>query len=119
MNSTFCLDRKFGREAWAILFTLFLVGCTTTSKIDWAARVGNYTYDQAVIDFGPPDKSANLTDGTVVAEWLTQRGYTHGSIYTMRGWWVHQYEEARSPDWFLRLTFGPGGKLTAAKRVSR
>ena len=119
MNSTFRLESWFGRVAWAILFWLFFASCATTPKIDWTARVGNYTYDQAVTDFGPPDKSANLTDGTVVAEWLTQRGYSHGSFYGMRGWWVNHYEAVQSPDWFLRLIFAPGGKLASVKRVSR
>lgn len=52
-----------------------LTGCATRQKIDWSARVGNYTFDQAVLDFGPPTKQAKLTDGTLVAEWQTQRGY--------------------------------------------
>jgi hypothetical protein len=51
---------------------LLLAGCAT-QKIDWAARTGNYTFDQAVIEFGPPDKHAKLTDNTVIAEWLTRR----------------------------------------------
>ena len=45
-----------------VFAALLLAGCVTP-KIDWAARVGNYTYDQAVMDFGPPDKSAKLSDG--------------------------------------------------------
>ena len=58
---------------------LFLVGCAST-KIDWNSRIGNYTYDQAVTELGPPDKQAKLTDGTVVAEWMTRRGYSGGSV---------------------------------------
>jgi hypothetical protein len=46
------------------------VGGCVTQKIDWSARVGNYTYAQAVMELGPPDKSAKLTDGTVVATGL-------------------------------------------------
>ncbi len=55
-----------------VLLAALAVGCAT-SKIDWAGRVGTYTFDQAVLDLGPPDKQAKLTDGTVVAEWLTRR----------------------------------------------
>jgi hypothetical protein len=57
----------------AILFA----GCATQKKIDWAGRIGNYTFDQAVTELGPPDKQAKLQDGTVVAEWLVRRGYTY------------------------------------------
>ena len=109
---------------------VFLVGCAST-KIDWNSRVGNYTYDQAVMELGPPDKYAKLTDGTVVAEWMTRRGYSGGSVgfmygygYPYHGYPYHLYSpyymaEPPSPDYFIRLTFGPDGKLQAYKRVVR
>jgi len=53
----------------ALAFT-FVVGCKTTPPVDWKARVGAYTYDQAVTDLGPPDKQAKLTDGDTVANWV-------------------------------------------------
>ena len=62
--STFCL--------WlmaCVVLVLWLTGCASM-RADWGARVGHYTYDQAVTDMGPPDKQAKLTDGTLVAEWL-------------------------------------------------
>ena len=104
---------------------LVSVGCATT-KIDWNSRIGNYIYDQAVIELGPPDKFAKLTDGTIVAEWMTRRGYSGGSAGMMYGhgypyyyhpW--HYYYEPPSPDYFIRLTFGPDGKLQAHKPVVR
>jgi hypothetical protein len=67
----------------------FLLSACATDKTNWQSRIGSYTYDQAVIELGPPDKEAKLTDGTKVAEWLTtpsraQYGHTtylgHGSI---------------------------------------
>src|SRR5690242_15264115 len=64
---------------------VFLIGCAST-KIDWNSRIGNYTYDQAVLELGPPDKDAKLTDGTVVAEWMTRRGYSGGSVGLMYGY---------------------------------
>src|SRR5438094_7507721 len=105
---------------------LFLTGCAST-KIDWNSRIGNYTYDQAVLELGPPDKSAKLSDGSIVAEWMTRRGYSGGSVGIMYGYgypyyhyhpWYHYYEPP-SPDYFIRLTFGPDGKLQAYKRVVR
>ena|SRR5438045_5516589 len=110
-------------------FCVFLTSCAST-KIDWNSRIGNYTYDQAVVELGPPDKYAKLTDGTVVAEWMTRRGYSSGSAgvvygyaYPYGGYPYHLYPpylaEPPSPDYFIRLTFGPDGKLQAYKRVVR
>lgn len=102
-----------------------LTGCAT-AKIDWAARVGHYTFDQAVLELGPPDKQAQLTDGTLVTEWLTRRGYR--STYMVGGYYgppwsygpFHSgYVDSGSPDYFLRLTFGPDGRLKEWKRFAR
>ena len=50
---------------------ILVAGCAT-HRIDWNARVGSYNFDQAVTDYGPPDKQAKLTDGRLVAEWITR-----------------------------------------------
>lgn len=106
---------------------VWLTGCATM-KIDWAARVGNYTYDQAVLDLGPPDKQAKLQNGTVVAEWLTQRGFRYGfATPTYYGGpygycnapFYSTYTETYSPNYYLRLTFGPDGKLQAWEKLAR
>ena len=105
---------------------VFLTGCATT-KIDWNSRIGNYTYDQAVIELGPPDKYAKLTDGTIVAEWMTRRGYSGRSAGMFSGYgypyyfhsWPYYYYDPPSPDYFIRLTFGPDGKLQSWKPVAR
>lgn len=55
------------------LATLVLVGCASGRKIDWSNRVNNSTYDQAVVELGPPDKSAQLSDGSTIAEWYQRR----------------------------------------------
>ena len=112
-----------------LLFTvslLLITGCAT-SKIDWDSRTGSYNFDMAVMDFGPPDKQAKLSDGSTVAEWLTRRGYTtvspafyygrhHGIIC---GPPYPPMIETRTPDAFLRLTFGPDNKLAAWKKTAR
>lgn len=107
---------------------LLLAGCATPS-IDWNSRIGIYTYDQAVIDLGPPDKSAKLQDETVVAEWLTRRGYSYSYspfAYSYSPWYGPYYGPAfypsyyynsSSPDYFLRLIFGPDGRLRAWKNL--
>ncbi|HTQ51919.1 MAG TPA: hypothetical protein VMJ12_14510 [Candidatus Acidoferrales bacterium] len=109
----------------ALLASLLLSGCTTPT-VDWHARVGHYTRDQAITDFGPPDKSTKLTDGTVMDEWLTQPSRVvvapepyflpPGSYF---GPSTPVYTETYLPADFLRLTFGPDGKLTAWKSFAK
>jgi hypothetical protein len=97
---------------------LLVAGCASAPKIDWQSRVGSYTYDQAVLDFGPPDKYAKLGDGTQVAEWLTSRGRTGGySSYVGRG--LVYYSDAYSPDYYLRLSFDPSGRLQSYKKYAK
>jgi hypothetical protein len=106
------------------LFTLvfamavFLTACATTPKIDWQSRVGSYTYDQSVLDFGPPDKYAKLADGTQVAEWLLSRG-RNGGYTTYAGRGLIYYNDLSSPDYYLRLTFDPSGKLQSFKKYAK
>jgi hypothetical protein len=103
----------------ALILTIALFAGCRTPQVDWGARVGNFTYDQAILELGPPDKAAQLGDGTIVAEWMTYRGrpdYTH-RIYTYRSVW-DSYEPG-VPDRFLRLTFAPDGVLMDTRRVVR
>jgi hypothetical protein len=117
----------FGKLALAAALVPLLAGCVT-QRIDWAGRVGSYTLDQAVVELGPPDKQARLTDGTVVAEWLTRRGYRYptyvGGFYgpcspSYYGPFYPTYVDSYAPDYFLRLTFGPDGRLKAWKRFAK
>jgi hypothetical protein len=109
------------------MLTMVLMSGCATSKTDWNSRVGNYTYDQAVVEFGPPDKQAQLADGTIVAEWLTRRGYNRsygGSSYGYYGPYGPYYGpvfpvETHSPDYFLRLTFDSEGRLKLWKSFAR
>jgi hypothetical protein len=119
------MPRKFGPALALLLVTLILGGCAT-NKVDWNARIGNLTFDQAVLEFGPPLKQARLTDGTIVAEWQTQQGRTHtyyepayGVGYRHR-YYGHSYPipvTTSTPDCFLRLTFDPAGQLAAWKKI--
>ena len=108
-----------------VMLAMALIGCSTTKpKVDWDARVGSYTYDQAVEEMGPPDKQATLTDGNVVAEWITHRsssgtsigfglgGGSYGGGSGMgAGVGVGQSLGGSSTDHVLRLTFGTDKKL--------
>lgn len=100
------------------LVALFLAGCAT-SKMNWDSRVGNFTYDQAVIEMGPPDKGAKLGDGTVVAEWLTYRGNRGGYGFYHSPYYFSPMYDPPTPDRFLRLTFDPEGRLREWRRVMR
>jgi hypothetical protein len=113
-----------------LCLVLFLNGCATTPKVDWNTRIGTYTYDQAVMDFGPPDKQAKLDNGVIVAEWMTRRGYSYPyrpfpsfSYYHWYygPWYYYPYytEVYDSPDAFLRLVFNSQGKLASYKKFYR
>lgn len=109
-----------------LLAAIALAGCVTP-RIDWTVRMGHYSYDQAIKDFGPPDKYAKLTDGTIVAEWLTQRGPVvvqtqpfYPGPYGLGGPIpVTSYSEFNSPNYYMRLTFAPNGLLEGYKDVMR
>lgn len=108
------------------LCAFWVTGCTA-SKVNWDSRIGNLTYDQAIVEMGPPDRSANLSDGRTVAEWLTFRGRTGGRHYPSSFYapyygsysptWYHS--EPSFPDQFVRLTFSPEGRLENWKKVAK
>jgi hypothetical protein len=108
----------------AALITLSSAGCAT-QKIDWQARIGNYTYDQSVRDFGPPDKSAKLADGTLIADWMIRQGGTvvAPQPYPMPpygfGPVMPAYSATYMPGYYLRLEFGPDGRLKSYKNFFR
>jgi len=112
---------------WPVLglLALGLAGCVTTPPTDWQARIGIYTFDQAVTELGPPDKSATLTDGTVVADWLTRRAQIVSApepYLLPPGCYFGPLTPMRSETWvparYLRLTFGANGQLRAWKEVA-
>ena len=54
-----------------LLLVILIVGCTTMHT-DWNARIGHYTYDDAVKELGLPDRYGKLSTGQLVAEWITR-----------------------------------------------
>ena len=101
------------------LLALFATACATTPKIDWDTRVGSYTFDAAVREMGPPEKTASLSDGTRVADWLVFRGRNNSTYHSFPDGRVIRTEGVRDPDRLLRLTYAPDGKLKEWKRVWR
>jgi hypothetical protein len=103
----------------ASLLALLSAACTTVPTIDWEARVGSYTFDAAVKEMGPPEKSASLADGTRVADWLVARGRSNPIYHSFPDGRVVRTEGVRDPDRLLRLTFTSDGKLQEWRRVWR
>jgi len=100
------------------VLSLVFAGCKSKPRIDWNQRVGTYTYDEAVTEFGPPDKSAQLNDGKTVAEWVKRNsgggfGFGLGTGYVGGGTGVGVGAGTTTGrnDKFLRLTFGADRKL--------
>lgn len=112
MKSTFQL-------ALLASLTLLLASCSTVPKIDWDSRVGSYTFDAAVKEMGPPEKSAPLTDGSRVADWLIFRGRDNPTYHSFPDGRVIRTDGVRDPDRLLRLTVAPDGRLKELKRVWR
>ena len=113
------LAAKLSLLAIVTLMTAFIAGCHTTKPVDWNSRIGNYTFDQAVTELGPPDKQARLSDGKTVAEWITRRsggsGFTVGTGLYGGGAGVgmsHSVGQGYS-DKVLNLTFDATNKLAA------
>ena len=67
---------------------------------------------------GPPDNDATLKDGTRVSEWMTSRG-RYGSTWMGGRRWGYMMTDPGSPDYYLRLTFDPTGKLQSFKKYAK
>ncbi len=101
-----------------------LTGCLTRS--DWNHRIGVYTYSDAVREFGSKGSTVQYPDGILVAEWLVEKGTRDEIGFGVEG--THEAPsnvgKSNSPlipktlDHYLRLTFGPDGKLQKWSRES-
>jgi hypothetical protein len=112
------------RGLWLLLMVGgVLIGCASKPKVDWNSRVGTFTYDQAVTELGPPDKSATTSDATTVAEWFVRPNssvsFGVGTGFYSRGGGVSVGQSVgTSPSGqYLRLTFGPDRKLIKWERT--
>ena len=104
---------------------LVVAGCATSGKTDWPGRIGNYTYDNAVKELGPPDKTETLADGVRVADWFVTRrggmtvslGLANFGSNTAVGTGTTLGTVGGRPT--LRLTFGGDGKPLSAQELGR
>ena len=56
----------------AIMATLAVItGCASTN---WQSKIGSYTYEDAVREYGPPDNVQALSNGDQVYSWTTSIG---------------------------------------------
>jgi len=108
-----------------VFSAMVLCGCRSTPKVDWNQRIGNYTYDQAVAELGPPDKTAKLSDGATVADWITHRHGGGVSFGVGTGFYgggsavgTGVGTSTGYPDRVLRLSFGVDGKLQSVRQIN-
>jgi hypothetical protein len=115
----FAMRSKFLSRCLLLLaFTVLMaIGCATKPKVDWNTRIGSYNFDQAVVELGPPDRQATLTDGKRVVEWVVGRtgggGFSLGlgSFTGHTGVGVSQTVGTGMREKILRLTFNQNGQL--------
>ena len=108
------------------LAALAVAGCAT-AKIDWTARVGHYTYSQAVKEYGPSGKSEKLSDGSTVAEWVIERSQTINNAKPVdmpshpvsSPTFTPDNHTTYFPGRYLQLIFGTDGKLNAEKEYTK
>jgi hypothetical protein len=93
-------------------------GCAT-HRVDWSARIGTYSFDQAVMDYGPPDKQAKLSDGRKVCDWVSRYSSGGGTAIVSGGWGYPGsvgFVQTTGPQYYesvLRLTFTTNNVLSA------
>ena len=58
------------KQLLLLAMAVVLVGCAT---YDWSIHHGVYTYDEAQIEFGPPDSESKLSNGGVSASWIIRK----------------------------------------------
>lgn len=123
------MNHSISRCALAVALVCFAVllgaGCTTKPKVDWNARVGSFTYDQAVIEMGPPDRVTEISEGRKVADWVTGRtssprvSFGFGSYGGGGGVGVGTGTGGNPIEKILRLTFDREGQLLHWENTSR
>lgn len=102
-----------------------LVACHSQATLDWGNRVGSSTYDEVVLEMGPPDKVAELSDGSLVGDWFHGRaptmiiGFGVGSYGRGGGLGVGQGVTTGGAGRYHRLTFDAEGILTGYDDVIR
>jgi len=115
--------KAFAAPRWVTFFLIafvpagFLAGCASTPPVDWTARMGEYTLDQAVNELGAPSKQTPLADGQTLAEWNTRSATSSSAAVGVGGYsgnvgmGLGTVYGGGGSERILRLTFGKDGKL--------
>ena len=116
----------FNLFLWSCLMLgLLVTGCASKPKVDWDSRIGNFTYDQAVLELGPPAANTRLDDGTIVADWFLKYGsqfsFGIGTGFSSGGGGVGvgQSVSTTPAGHYLRLVFAPDGKLRQWQKITK
>lgn len=115
---------QYSPVAMVAVFLLVFTACKTTPKIDWAGRVGVYSYDDAVREMGPPDKTTLISTGRV-ADWVNGRdrgtafSFGVGSHGRGGGVGVGTGTGGSVTEFVLRLTFDGQDKLLTWENTRR
>ena len=106
------------RWVLGLLLTVVGVGCETYGKADWKARVGQYSWDQAIEELGPPESEAKTSDGSRVASWVISRSRTYSTAVRGPLFWSWSGQDVTTTaESHLLLTFNAQGQLKAWKRI--
>ena len=110
--------KRFSAVLLGMLAVFMLAGCQFAKPINWNSRVGSYSFDQAVIELGPPVSQAKLSDGRLVAKWVT-RYAGGGSVIVSGGFYAYPSGVGivqTSPNYYERqliLTFSTNNVLAS------
>jgi hypothetical protein len=117
-----------------VILAAILVSSCASSRTKWDNRIGVYSYQEALLDLGQPAKSEGLSDGTIVADWLTQAAERIETSTLVAApalpasshqpYYVEYPRQRKSstlnvPAQYLRLVFGSNRKLKAWEKMTR
>lgn len=98
------------------LAALIIAGCAT-AQINWDARVGQFSYDDAVRELGKPDRQETLANGRTMAEWVSRYPVGNAPPDLNNSYYSRSPSFGPSPleyrESTLQLTFGTNHVLAA------
>jgi len=113
---------KLGRFSFIVL--LLLVGsCASRPRVtvednEWGARIGKYTYEEALTELGEPQMIGESSEGKI-AEWVLRQSpaFSMGFGFASGGAGVGTLVSPPPSGEYLRLRFDRDGKLAEWTKV--
>jgi hypothetical protein len=59
------------KKFFIIVTLLALISCRSK---DWDSQVGSYNYDNALVEYGPPEQTERMSNGNTVCKWTLAAG---------------------------------------------